>query len=309
MQIEDVAGVSFPSGRTTEEERELAISDGLLGKIIIDDQRMAAAVAEELGHRHPGIGGDELEGRRIGSGGGNDDGVIHGAEVLELVDNLSHRRTLLPDSDINADDVLPLLVNDGVESNGSLAGLAVADDQFTLATADRHHGVDRLETGLHRLMDRFTGNDAGGFDFDLTVGVGLDLAETVDGVTDAVDNATDEGFADRNLNDTLGALDGVAFFNVVRFAEDRRTDVVFFEVENHPHGVAGEFEQLAGHGLVEAIDTGDTVTDRDDRTGFADFNFAPEIFDLLLDNCADFFGSDFHGMVHPLFRVSSIRLS
>jgi len=32
-----------------------------------------------------------------------------------------------------------------------LAGLTVADDQLALAATYRHHRVDGLETGLHRL--------------------------------------------------------------------------------------------------------------------------------------------------------------
>ena len=42
-----------------------------------------------------------------------------------------------------------------------LAGLAVADDQLALAAADRHHAVDRLEAGLHRLAHRLAIHDAG----------------------------------------------------------------------------------------------------------------------------------------------------
>ena len=36
------------------------------------------------------------------------------------------------DGDIDADDILALLVDDGIRCNGGLAGLAVADDQLTL---------------------------------------------------------------------------------------------------------------------------------------------------------------------------------
>jgi len=38
VKVGDIAGVSLMTGGTTEEERNLAVSDGLLRKIIIDDQ-------------------------------------------------------------------------------------------------------------------------------------------------------------------------------------------------------------------------------------------------------------------------------
>ncbi len=300
MEVEDVAGVGLASRRTAQQQGKLAVGHRLLGEVVIDDQGVLAAVAEELAHGDAGVGGDELQRRRVGSGGGNDDGVVHGAVLLELVDHLGDRRALLADGDIDADDVLPLLVDDGVDGNRGLAGLAVADDQLALAAADRDHGVDRLEAGLHRLMDRFTGDDAGRLDFHLAVVVGLDLALAVDGNADAVDHPADQRLADRNLDDALGALDGVAFLDVVGFAENRGTDVVFFEVENHAHDIAGELEEFAGHGLVEAMDAGNTVTDGDDGSGFADLDLATEGFDLLLDDRADFFCSDFHKTFSPL---------
>ena len=40
-----------------------------------------------------------------------------------------------------------LLVQDGIGGNGGLAGLAVADDQLTLATADGEHRVDGQNAG------------------------------------------------------------------------------------------------------------------------------------------------------------------
>ena len=47
-----------------------------------------------------------------------------------------------------------LLVDDGVDGNGCLSSLAVADDKLTLASADRNHGVDGLQSGLQRLLYR-----------------------------------------------------------------------------------------------------------------------------------------------------------
>ena len=53
-----------------------------------------------------------------------------------------------------------LLVDDRVHRHGRLARLAIADDQLALAAADRHHAVNRLESGLHRLAHRLAIHDA-----------------------------------------------------------------------------------------------------------------------------------------------------
>ena len=93
--------------------------------------------------------------------------VLHRAGVLERPHDLRDRRLLLADRVVDADDVLAALVDDRVDRDRGLAGLAVADDQLALAAADRHHRVDRLEPGLQRLLDRAAIDDARREAFDL----------------------------------------------------------------------------------------------------------------------------------------------
>jgi hypothetical protein len=52
------------------------------------------------------------------------------------------------------------LVDEGVERDGGLAGLAVADDQLALAATDGHERIEGLEAGLHRLVHRLPRDDA-----------------------------------------------------------------------------------------------------------------------------------------------------
>ena len=80
--------------------------------------------------------------------------------IFERLHHLGHSRPLLADRDIDADHVAALLVDDGVERDGGLAGLAVADDQLALAAADRNHAVDGLDAGLQRLLDALPVDDA-----------------------------------------------------------------------------------------------------------------------------------------------------
>ena len=93
--------------------------------------------------------------------------VLHGVSLGQPLDNLGDSGPLLADGDVNAIQLLlfvsgivePFLVDDGVDGNGSFAGLTITDDQLTLTTSNGHQGVNGLESGLHGLMDGFTGND------------------------------------------------------------------------------------------------------------------------------------------------------
>ena len=59
----------------------------------------------------------------VGSGG-DDDGVLHRAVLLEHADHLGDRGRLLADGDVDADQVAALLVDDRVDRDARLAGLS-----------------------------------------------------------------------------------------------------------------------------------------------------------------------------------------
>ena len=84
--------------------------------------------------------------------------VLHGVSLGQPLDNLGDSGPLLADGDVNAIQLLlfvsgivePLLVDDGVDGNGSFAGLTITDDQLTLATADGHKRVHGFDTSLQK---------------------------------------------------------------------------------------------------------------------------------------------------------------
>ena len=280
--------------RTAQEERHLAVDHGLLGEVIVDDQRVAAVVAEMLGHRGGGIGREELHRRGLGRGRGHNDGVVDRAGFFELFHKLSNSRTLLADGDIHAVHLFAFvvassgvnlrLVQHRVEGDSGFTGLTVTNDQLTLATADWDHRVNGLEASCHRLMHRFTRDDARRFDVgDAALGR-ADGAFAVDGITQTVNNAAQQFVTDWHVHDGVGALDGVAFFDVTVGTEDNNTDVVGFEVQGHALNAAGEFDHFTGLNVVQTIDAGDTVTDGENATHFGHFGFLTEILDLVFQD-------------------------
>ena len=81
---------------------------------------------------------------------------------FENLDCTRHGRVFLPNGDVDTDQIFALLVNDGVNGNGGLTGLAVADDQFALTTPDGNHAVNSFDTGLYRRIHALAGDHARG---------------------------------------------------------------------------------------------------------------------------------------------------
>ena len=195
-------------------------------------QRVAAAVAEVLAHRAGRVRADVEQRRRIRRAGGDDDGVLHRARLFERPDHLRDRRLLLADRVVNADDVLAALVDDRVDRDGGLAGLAVADDQLALAAADRDHRVDRLQPGLHRLLDRRAIDDARGdaLDRHLTASAAIGPLPSIGWPSALTTRPTSSG-ADRHGDDAAGPLDRVPFLDLRVVAEEHRADALLFQVQ------------------------------------------------------------------------------
>src|SRR5690606_5764888 len=100
-----------------------------------------------------------------------------------------------------AADAGVLLVDDRVDRQRGLAGLAVADDQLALAATDRDHAVDRLVAGLHRLAHRLAPDHARGDGFHRRAGLGVDRALAVDRLAQRVDYAPEQFRPGRHFED------------------------------------------------------------------------------------------------------------
>src|SRR5690606_23090994 len=112
-----------------------------------------------------------------------------------------------------------LLVDDRVDRDRGLAGLAVADDELALAAADGDHRVDRLDAGLQRLVHRLALHDAGRLELEGATTLRLDLAEPVDRVAERVDDPAEERVADGRREHLTGAGDLLALFDPGELAE------------------------------------------------------------------------------------------
>ena len=102
VQIKDIARISFASGRTLQHERNLAIRDGVLRQIVINDQRVHAVIHEPLAHGRAGERREILIRGRVGSRRGDDRRVRHRAFLFENGERARDVGILLADRDVDA---------------------------------------------------------------------------------------------------------------------------------------------------------------------------------------------------------------
>ena len=219
----------------------------MLGKIIVDTQRVPLAVAEIFAHGAAGIGGDILHRRGIRSCGGHHDAIVHRTVVFEYFHHLRHRRPLLPDRDVDADHVAALLVNDRVQRDRRLAGLAVPDHQFALAPADWNHCIDRLDPGLQGFFNRLPVDHAGSEPLDRIVGFCLNGSFAIDGLAERIHHPSNQALAHGNRHDAACPLDLVALLDMGVFAQQHAADLIFFEIECDARDAALELDQFPRH--------------------------------------------------------------
>ncbi len=298
MQVEHVTGVSLTSGWAAQQEGHLAVSHGLLGKVVEHDQCGTAGIAEEFADRGTGEGCVELHRGGVAGVGGHHGGVGHGTVLLQHLHGTGHGGTLLADGHIDAVHGLArvvefLLVDDGVDGHRALAGLAVTDNELALAAADGNHGIDGLDAGLQRLRHGLAVDDARRLALDRHfIGLAFDGAFAVDGLTEGVHHTAHHAFAHFHAGDLLGALHGVALLDADAAAEEHHAHVVLLEVEHDAAQSAGELHELTALHTVEAVDAGDAVADLQHGTDLLELGFRAEPGEFFFEDRRYFGGFD-----------------
>src|SRR6516225_1659878 len=195
---------------------------------------MHTVVAEIFAHDATGIGRNILQRCRLRGGRSYDNRVIESTVILQCLDDLGDGRALLTDRDIDAIELARfvgasvdlLLIEDGVDDKRGFAGLAVADDQLALPAADRDERVDGLQPGLHGLVHGTARHNPWRLDLDPRA---LDVGQrtlAVDRLAERVDDAAQKTAADRDVDNSAGALDDVALMDAAVLAEHDDPDIV-----------------------------------------------------------------------------------
>ena len=203
--------------------------------------------------------------------------------AAEDVDQGGGGRLFLGDRHVDADDTGPLLVEDRVDGDGGFSGLAVTDDELALAAADGRHGIDRLDTGLHRLVDRLAAGDPGRDRFQGPRFIGEDRPLIVDRLADRVDDTSDHRLADGHPKECTRGGDGIPFLDACVVAQDHDAHRRFFEVDRDPLDAVLERHHLAGHQAREPIHPCDSVAHLEHLPHFTARDFRGELLDFTLN--------------------------
>ncbi len=215
MQIEYVAGVRLTSGRAANQQRQRTVGHRVLGQIVVNHEHILALIHKILAHCAARIGGDILHRRQLAGRGRHHNGIIHCAGNGERIHHLRHGRTLLADGNVNTNNVLTLLIDNGIRCNNGFARLTVADDQLALAAADGNHAVDGLDTRLQRNRNTLALDDAGRLAFNGAHLGGLNGALAVDRLAQRVYHAAHHCVAHRHTDNTACPFYRVALFNTL----------------------------------------------------------------------------------------------
>ena len=237
---------------------------------------MLSRVSEILTNGASGIGSQELERGGIRGSSSDDGSVSHGAVSVEHLDNVGNSGSLLTNSDVDAVEFLDLivevegmlLVNDGVDSNGSFSSLSITNNQFSLASSNWHQGIDGLESGLHGLVHRLSWDDTWGFEFDSLSVVGLDWSSSIDGGSERVDNSSKHIHTNGNIDNRSSSLDNITLLDLSIVTQHDNTDVVSLQVESHTLNTGAELHHFSCLDLHESEHSGNTISNRDDSSEF-----------------------------------------
>ena len=282
MQVEDVTGVCFTSRRAAQQQGHSAVCFCLLRQVVEDDEDVLATVHPVLADSRTGVGCQVLEACCVRCGRCHDGGVLQRAASLKGVADSCNGGCLLANSHVDASNLLlgvtgspvVLLVQNGVDRDSGLTGLAVTNDQLTLTATDRNHRVDCLQTGLQRLVNRLTLGHAGSLQLQCAAAFSLNGAQVIDRVTEGVNNATEVRVANGHREDLTGAVYDLALFNTGEVTQDNHTNIAGIQVLCEAEGAVFETKQLIRHHRGKALDASDTVGGRYNSTHLNTFCIA-----------------------------------
>ena len=302
MKVENITRICFTTGWATKNERNLTIGNSLLGEVIKDDKHVLALVHEILGKSTSGVRGEELVGRRVGSGGGNDNGVIESAGFFENGNGPCNVRLLLANTNVDTVNglvilqttfggclVLVRLRNNGIDRDSGLTGGTVTNDKFTLTTADWNHGIDCGNSGLKRHGNRLSLNNSGSNLLNRILVRCRDLTLAVDRLSESIDNPTEEIFTNGNRKKLSGRLALHPFGDVLSVTEEHDTNFAFLKVQCETGEPAGELDHLVQLCVTKTFNFRDTVTGFTDDTNVGLLNRSVDVVNLgfqFLENAA-----------------------
>ena len=137
-----------------------------------------------------------------------------------------------------------LLIQDRVNGNRRLTGLAVTNNEFALPSTNWGHGVNSLDTRLQRFAHRLATDDARRLNFHASNRRIDERTLAVNGLTESVHDASQQGVAHRHRENLPRGANNLFFFDSVHGTKNHGTNGLFIEVHGETYGSVGKFEEL-----------------------------------------------------------------
>ena len=234
-----------------------------------------------------GIRSDILQRRRIRRGRRNDDRIVVRFLLFQCIDQLGDCRCLLSDCHINTDDTLSLLIQNRIHRNRRFTGLTVADDQLTLSTADRKHGINRQNSGLQRNSDGFTLHDTRRLLLDRAIPGRCDLSFPVNGSSQRINDSSKKGISNRKpclfaRTHCSGTLADTGISSKQNTAYLISADILY-----HTAHAIVKNNDFAVHCVIQPVDIGNSVADVADNAYLLLLRLEIKILDLAFQDGDD----------------------
>ena len=142
------------------------------------------------------------------------------------------------------------MIEYGVQRDGGLARLSVADDELALSSAYREEGIDNEQPRFHGGVHGFAVDDAGRGTLDGTISFRLDLTLSVHGLAQRIDHSAEEPFADGNARRLARTVDRAARAYIPAIAEDDYAARLGTQILHHAFDAALENHDLAVRGVI-----------------------------------------------------------
>ena len=259
MQVEHIAGVGFAAGWLLHQQRQLAVGGGVFAQIVHDHQGVLPSIAEILRHRKTGKRCQPLQAGRGGAGRDHKNATLGRAQALHGVDHRGRRLRLLPDRDVDTDQLAVALGQKRVHRHRGFAGAPVADDELALTAPEREQGIDGQRAGVHRLAHQGAVDDGGRRALGGQKALMLDGRAAVERSAQRVHHPAQQARPHRHLHHTASPGHRLPGAYPVGFIEQDAGNVVVLQAGGIAHAAFGKVQQFVEAHIGQAGDLGNAI--------------------------------------------------
>ena len=281
MKIEYITRICLTSWRSAEKQGKCTISRCVFTQIIINNEHILSVFHPFLTDCTSCIRCNILKRSQVTCRTRNNGCICHRAVFRQGLHDICNGRCLLTDCYVNAVYALPLLIDNRIHRDCRLTGLSVSDNKLTLSSSDWNHGIDCLDTGLKRCINRFTGDNTGCHSLNLSCLGCLDRAFAIDWLSQCIYDTSKHCVANRYLNHAACCFYYVALADILAFTEENRSYIIFLQVHNHAVYFTREFQKFALHRILKSVNTCNTISHLNNGSDIGCLQLRLVVFDLF----------------------------